>query len=416
MPGMRDSPGPARPRYRVAIVGAGPAGCACALALAQRGVSGIVLIEAGDHTQFRIGESLPPDAFRLFQALGIDQAFLADGHEACYGSCSYWGSGKRGYNDTLLNPLGHGWHLDRGKFNRLLAAQARARGAELLLHTSLAASMPASGGGYMLQLALQTPGGQGGQRVPGVQGIQGVQAVRGAPALPERAVIHADFVVDASGARGVFARQRGSRRRSQLPLVCLAARFTLPDGASGRSRLTHLEGVEHGWWYGAPLPDQSLLLAFSSDAATVKQRRLQHAGRWMAQLSEAVHTAELARGAVPMADRILSFPAPSFCLDRLCGPDWLAIGDAASAYDPITSQGIAKAIANGIAAAAAVAAPAAALDYARSVERQYQHYLQLRRQYYGWERRWPDAPFWRRFHRSGEPEPYAVTGMQADAR
>jgi flavin-dependent dehydrogenase len=375
MAAVTDSPaaaGPSRQRYRVVIVGGGPAGCACALALAQHGVQDVLVIEAGDYAPFRIGESIPPEANRLFQALGIAQDFFAEAHAPCHGSCSWWGSDKRGYNDALLHPLGHGWHLERSRFNGFLARQARLRGTEVLLRASLAASVPAQGGGFDLELRL------------------------GDPAQPRPAAIHADLVVDASGTRAVFARQRGSRKVETLPLVCLAMRFAAPDGP--RSGLTHLEAVEHGWWYGAHLPDATLLLAFYSDAATVKARRLQHAGHWLAWLAAAPNTAALARGTLPLAGGVQSFPAPSYCLDRLHGDGWLAIGDAASACDPVTSQGIVKALADGVAAAGAIAGHATLDTVARTVAQRHAQYLQLRQQYYGWEQRWPAAPFWRRLH------------------
>ncbi|APA69177.1 tryptophan 7-halogenase [Janthinobacterium sp. 1_2014MBL_MicDiv] len=374
------SAAPARQRYRVAIIGGGPAGCACALALAQLGVHEVIVIEAGDYTQFRIGESIPPEANRLFQALGIARDFFAEAHAPCHGSCSYWGSEKRGYNDALMNPLGHGWHLERTRFNQFLARQARLRGAEVLMHASLAASAPVPGGGHGLELAL------------------------GAPGSLRQASIHADLVVDASGTRAVFARQRGSRKVDSLPLVCLAMRFAPPAGGGGHADtgLTHLEAVEHGWWYGAHLPDATLLLAFYGDAATVKAQRLQQVGHWLAWLAAAPNTAALARGMVPLAGGVQSFPAPSYCLDQLHGEGWLAIGDAASAYDPVTSQGIVKALANGMAAAGAVAGQSTLGDVAHTVTQRYGQYLAQRRQYYSWEQRWPDAPFWRQLHAGAE--------------
>lgn len=362
-------PAPAKPRYRVAIIGGGPGGSACALTLAKLGVPDVLLIEAGDYAQFRIGESIPPEANHLLQTLGIAQDFLFEGHAPCYGSCSYWGSDKRGYNDTLMNPLGHGWHLERSRFNRFMAAQARLRGIELLTNARLASSSEA-GGGFALQLTL---GGTSQQRA---------------------ASVHADFVVDASGTRAVFARQRGSRKVDMPPLVCLAMRFA-PSGAG--TGLTHLEAVEHGWWYGAHLPDASLLLGFYSAADIIRTHRLQRTENWMAWLTDAPNTAALTRNAAPLEDVVHSFPAPSYCLDRLHGDNWLAIGDAASAYDPVTSQGIVKSIANGIAAANVINEGAATAGFAQSVQDQYRQYLALRRTCYGWEQRWPESPFWRQF-------------------
>ena len=365
---------PGQQRYRVVIIGGGPAGSACALALAQRGVADILMLEAGDYSQFRIGESIPPESWRALQALGIEQAFLQEGHAPCYGSCSYWGSDKRGYNDTLMNPLGHGWHLDRCKFNCFLVTQAHNRGVHVLINAWLTGSAPAVGTGFVLHLAL------------------------GAQASQRSTRVHADFVVDASGTRAVFARQRGSRKLSTLPLVCLAARFALTDSAKQRSSLTHLEAVEHGWWYGAHVPEAGLLLAFYTDAATVKAQRLQQPERWMTLLEAAVNSARLLHHTAPLSGSIWSFPAPSYCLAPLCGAGWLAIGDAASAYDPITSQGISKALANGLLAAETISKQSGSQRFAHSVEVAYQYYLSMRRYLYGLEQRWPDAPFWKKHH------------------
>jgi flavin-dependent dehydrogenase len=368
--------------YRVVIIGGGPAGSACALALAQRGVTDVLMVEAGEYAQFRIGESIPPESRRFFQALGIYDAFLQEGHAPCYGSCSYWGSDRRGYNDALLNPLGHGWHLDRRKFNRFMAAQAQQRGTQLLTNVRLSASAPAAGSGFVLNL---TP-------------CDAVGAVGADSATAPRPMqIHADFVVDASGARAVFARQRGSEKRSAQPLVCLAARFALNDPERIRSGMTHLEAVEQGWWYGAHLPDNSVLLAFSSDAATVKAMRLQQPEQWNNLLAAAPNTEKLTHNTTRMTGSILSFPAPSYCLDNVCGPDWLAIGDAASAYDPITSQGVIKSIANGLLAADAIGGQANMSLFAQTITGEFARYLAMRRHFYGLEQRWPGSAFWMKY-------------------
>ena len=77
-----------------------------------------------------------------------------------------------------------------------------------------------------------------------------------------------------------------------------------------------------------------------------------------------------------------------------------AIGDAASAYDPITSQGICKALANGWLAAEVICAQSDLDRYAQTVQTAYRHYVALRRYCYGLEQRWPRAPFWKKFHAS----------------
>jgi flavin-dependent dehydrogenase len=88
-------------------------------------------------------------------------------------------------------------------------------------------------------------------------------------------------------------------------------------------------------------------------------------------------------------------------LDPPAGTGWLAVGDAASAYDPISSQGIYKALADGLAAAPAIVAwldgePGGIVDYRNGVAERFLEYLSIRSYFYGAERRWEGAPFWQR--------------------
>lgn len=364
--------------YQIAIIGGGPAGSACALALIQKGLHDILIIESGEYDQFRIGENIPPESRRFFRSLGIYESFLAEAHEPCYGSCSYWGSDKRGYNDSLLNLHGHGWHLDRRRFNQFLAQQAQTAGAELAPGTTLIGSELHKTG---FSLNLESSSSQ--------------------------SRIDADFVIDASGPRGLFARQRGSKKVHGDPLVCLTARFALDDRTQTVSKQTHLEAVEHGWWYAARLPDETLLVTFYTDAETLKKLGLQKPEHWHAQLRQAVNTARLTQGAQCVDDAIRSFPAPSYRLDKLCGENWLAVGDAASAYDPITSQGIIKSIANGMLAASAIQLrefgnKASLDDFAEVVTAEYRQYLEIRRHFYSLEQRWPKSVFWKNRHANEE--------------
>lgn len=367
-------------RYKVAIIGGGPAGCACALALAQAGVSDCVLIEASDYSQFRIGESIPPEALSLLQALNIDPAFLQENHLPNYGTRSWWGDERPGYNDTVMNPYGNGWHLDRCRFDKFLAEQVRVRGTSVLLNTQFVTS-EVSDNGYVLTLN------------------QGVSANKISHQL------HADFVVDATGARSVFSRQQGSRQQKNLPLVVMAARFSAQEKKSEHAGLTQIEAVEHGWWYGAHLPDKSVLLAFYSDAATIKMLGLKQTKNWMALLSSSPNSARLLAsspehlinaGINTEAVNIMGFSAPSYCLDQISGRHWLAIGDAASCWDPITSQGIVKAMASGISAAQFMVGELSQQQFTAGVQQTHQRYMAVREQFYRLEQRWPESLFWKK--------------------
>jgi flavin-dependent dehydrogenase len=102
--------------------------------------------------------------------------------------------------------------------------------------------------------------------------------------------------------------------------------------------------------------------------------------------------------------------ANSSRLDRFCGPGWLAVGDAASAYDPLSSQGISKALESGLRAAQAITRrrngqSAALNDYAGWLEDEFQVYLRQYAFYYSQVTRWPGSPLWQR----RQPERRATT-------
>ena len=87
--------------------------------------------------------------------------------------------------------------------------------------------------------------------------------------------------------------------------------------------------------------------------------------------------------------------ASSFRLDRVAGPRWLAIGDAATALDPLSSHGLGNALFTGMRAAEAIATGNFD-DYERAVDKMWNVYVSRRRELYASERRWPSSPFWSR--------------------
>jgi flavin-dependent dehydrogenase len=104
-------------------------------------------------------------------------------------------------------------------------------------------------------------------------------------------------------------------------------------------------------------------------------------------------------------------PAATSRLDRIAGDGWLAAGDAAAAYDPLSSQGVGSALGAGFyaghAAADHLAGRGEALPaYLHLLQESYAACLDLQRRHYRRERRWPEAAFWRRRHAGG----YALDG------
>ena len=96
--------------------------------------------------------------------------------------------------------------------------------------------------------------------------------------------------------------------------------------------------------------------------------------------------------------RILS--AASMLSQPACGDGWIAIGDAASTFDPLSSQGIYKGIRSGMFAAYAIldeqAGKPGFAKYQRFINDEYTEYLNTKKEFYSQVKRWPESEFWRR--------------------
>lgn len=397
MPGIRPAFAQAAAQtVDVLILGAGPAGCTAALNLAR--ACRVLLVERDAVPRPRAGESLPPAANQLLRDMGLLDDFRQQGHLPCYGNRSQWGSPDWQESDFLRDPQGHGWHLDRPRFESWLRQQALARGATLLAPARLE-HIERHDHGWRVEV--RTEAGADAQ----------------APANPVMP-IHARIVLDAGGRTPVLAKAQGAVRAQHDKLVCgwLIIKENLPesgigglsnDQADGVSRgLTRILATEHGWWYNAPLPQHQRILAFYSDSDLPLASAMRDAHGLL----------HLARQAVPEWLGELHLSSPSYSADQpvhgysaansastvpTSGNGWLCAGDAALSFDPLSSQGIFNALYTGLAAAESIYRQLRGeiADFSRySVQLQRIHaaYRQHVQQWYASETRWPHAPFWQR--------------------
>jgi flavin-dependent dehydrogenase len=374
---------PFRDRCDALVVGGGPAGTATGLLLARRGYS-VVVAERSHYERWRVGETLPPHAQPLLAEIGLWERFQADGHLASYAIHAYWGSDELHSTDFIFSPYGRGWHLDRKRFDAMLATAAEAAGAFVLRGAQLS-SLGRRGDGWQAALADRT--------------------------------LEARFVVDASGCAGAAVRHIGVRRIAYDRTVAIAGMFGGPGPEL--DPLLILEAVEHGWWYSVPLPGGALLAVFVTDGESLQRARRGAAAIFDAELARTTHTAARAGRRCAAAVRVCA--ARSARLERAAGPSWLAVGDAATAFDPLSATGISKALRWAQRAAAAIDASlcdrAAAIDeYAESIDREFATYLAQRTSYYRREQRWPDSPFWRRRHVEASPVIAASSAPAATGR
>jgi flavin-dependent dehydrogenase len=352
----------------VIVVGGGPAGCSTAIGLRSHGLT-VTIVEPAIERGTRIGETVPPEIGTLLERLGVSEAFERQNHLPSDGRKSAWGTSELTYSDGFCNALGGGWHLDRAAFETMLLEQALDRGARLARARAVDIGALPDGGWHVVAAAAGIP-----------------------------TVLRTTLLVDATGAAARVSRKLGAGRLEADRLLCAYAVFEGLD-EDATPNLTLVESECDGWWYVSPLPRGRAMAAFFGDARVFRSRRLAEAGSWYEFARRTKHVLA-ALGAAPAPAEIRTVATASQCLDRPAGADWVAVGDAAAALDPLCSAGLALALRSGLDAADSLALrrdgdATATARYAADVQKRFRRYLIERRAFYALETRWRDSPFWR---------------------
>ncbi|MEU9112293.1 tryptophan 7-halogenase [Streptomyces sp. NPDC048483] len=354
-------------RCDVLIAGGGPAGCAAALPLVRAGAQ-VALVAPVGSPGWRIGESLSPAARPLLERLGVLDRLAADEHAPCYGNHAAWGRDALTAADFPFGPYGEGRHLDRARFDAALLEAALAGG--VCRHTG---------------------------RVRGARWQQDHWQIT----TSDGSVLRAGYLVDATGRSARPARLVGAASIRSDHLIAVAGQLPPPGtGTAAPERVSLVESTRWGWWYTAPLPGGGRVVMAMTDADLLTGLHLLHPGVWWAQARRTGHLQDRISDWEDPPQRLRVLAAGSARTGPAAGPGWAAVGDAATATDPLAARGIVTALATGLAAARAILADRAgdtgALPaYARRIAAVHAEYLRAKAAQYRREQRW-DTPFWRR--------------------
>lgn len=358
-------------RVRLAIAGAGIAGTAAALTAAQAGAS-VMLLGPPPSSGDRPGESLSVSAGAVMAELGLTELVKAGPHRTNLVTHAAWGLPVLAQRHAMMHPEGGGFVLDRPAFENGLAGRVEDAGIRWL-RSSVVSAAPASGSGWAMTLSDGTS-------------------------------LAADFVIDCTGRAAIVARRHARPFRADR-LVAAYGFLSRTDSEVEPTAATLIEAVQNGWWYASLLPDERLSLAFFSDPDLLPRGLSRDGGLWQGLADETRFIRrwlESATFEVATPPRLAS--AATTWLAPAAGEGWAAAGDAACAFDPLSSHGIATALWTGrraaLGAIAALSGNQGPLQaYAETLAGAATDFLLQRARIYGAERRWPQAPFWARRQR-----------------
>ena len=348
---------------RIVVLGAGPAGAAAAIGLARLGES-VVLV--GEPRRFAAVEGVSARVLQALRGLGLEHALQVFAPPSK--RCAVWNGARTEANVESL--------VDRQRFDKALLDDLERLGVPVLR-------------GHVMRLDSSPVGHE-------------IEVDEGGT----RRTLAADFLVEA---RGRAAPGGGMPRVRGVETVSLLQCWQGPPGAAQSA----VQSCEDGWAWMAALDDGRRYLQFTLDvdsAALPPKRELADFCRARFDAIEAAQP--FIDGAAPVGEPHAR-TATAILNEAVVDANWIRVGDAAMAVDPLSGNGIFQALSSALQAPAVVAtlrhdpahATLAQRFHQQRIEHLFYRFARIGRDFYAQEARWPQAPFWRARRNWPDAEP-----------
>jgi flavin-dependent dehydrogenase len=292
----------------VIVVGGGPGGSTCATRLAKAGLS-VLVVEREKFPRFKIGESLLPFNFDVFDRIGLDRAFFekqgfvkkkrAEFLDARTGDEKTFDF-SRGLDDQ--HPFS--FQVERAPFDALLLEHSKRSGAEVRDGCAVLGAEPREDG-----VSVKLEGG---------------------------AEVEARFLVDASGQATLLGR-RGKEANPGLDRAAVFAQWfdvkKDPGLADGNIRVV-VDGL--GWFWLIPLADR---LSVGAVVPPDEARGREKEDVLRERIERCPHVAALLATGERRVD-VRAIASWSYSVKEIASDRHVCVGDALGFVDPIFSTGV----------------------------------------------------------------------------
>lgn len=338
----------------VLVLGAGPAGCATALGLARLGYAVCI---AGDWRRFNAIEGISARALQGLQQAGLIRTAAIASNPTL--RVAHWNGDERASNQEIL--------LERRRLDGALREDLA--DAEVPMLPASIRSWQAHASGHVVQLDISG----------------------------EPHTLNAGFVVEA---RGRLAPTQAQGRKGPQTLGLLHAWQGSPVGQD----YAGIESMEKGWAWMACLADGRRYWQYTLDPGHTELPSRNRIAHWTQPLRQS-----------PLALQVLGLPPEPAQIALTARPstatlhadtgsaNWLRVGDAAMAVDPLSGNGIFQSLSSALQAPAVAhtlmqrpGEAALALQFhAQRIAHLFLRFARTGRDFYALEQRWAEHPFWR---------------------
>ena len=300
---------------RVAIIGAGPAGCALACFLVERDIE-CVVFDDNKRPALIVGESLIPAAIPIIRRLGIEQE-VAKFSELKKGAGLRHGSGAPRV-DFEFQKSGRGtpdyaYNIPRAEFDAVLRNRAQTLGARFIEHRAKVVKTK-DHSDREIQLSDESLAAAGLDRVD-----------------------QPDLLIDATGRKRLFSKLLGIEAdRGPRNDVAHFAHFENFESDSAIPGQIVISVLDCGWSWQIPLPGRtSVGVVFNNSAA-------QSYGNTAAERLENVmrHNPVLNKEGFQRVSDAMTYSNYQLLSKQGFGNGWILLGDAFGFVDPMLSPGV----------------------------------------------------------------------------
>lgn len=298
-------------QHQVIVIGGGPAGSTLGALLAKESID-VAIIEKEEFPRFHIGESLLPASMPIFKKSGFWDVLNSGKYIKKYGARFvdyrlpeeiYFG-----FSDGINPDIPMAFEVPRDEFDKDILKHAASCGATV----------------YQPENVLNVSFDEGAGKV-----------------VTENQTYQGQYIIDASGRRSFLGSRNKNRvANHDLNNVGVFAHFTGVKRAPGKKEGDITIGVLPGKAWSWTIP-------FKGDVTSVgvvcSSQHFDKSIELDTHLKNYLHTSKLLQAAMESAERVSEVRVISnysHRCEKLFGPRWLLVGDAAVFLDPIFSSGV----------------------------------------------------------------------------
>ena len=295
-------------QYDVLVIGAGPAGATIANRLADYGHR-VALLEKATFPRPHIGLSLTSGIHHWLKILNIEKQVDQLNSKRALKSTILWSS-----NEPLIKTFEKkdaGFHLDRGAFDELLVNECRRKGVKIIQPGILKNLTQRQGGTWDATISFENKEHQ----------------------------LSSTYIVEATGRKSIVK----TKKIAYQPK--LVATFAYWELKQLKNESSFIEAGQDYWFWGAPLSDTHFVLCIFSDPTKVKAASTVDEF-YNDAISKSTFSADILNNGTQ--GKITVCDATPYYDDNVISEHFIKIGDSAYTMDPISSQGVQKAIKSGV--------------------------------------------------------------------